>query len=374
MSWQEELRRLDSELAEGRIEPAEHRKQRDELLAQASGSTVPSPVPSPLRRPGDTWRSANPASHPGPPPQRMESPRPAVPHQKPHPPWQRTGLPATVNASPVPAIPDHMTTAPSPADIVPTRYLRIDGPAAHQPGSRFPPITPPRGEAHVPPPRETGPEEPPGKHRFGGDGSSSGRTWPFVALGVLVVLGMIVGATMWLGQDDPKPNPLSTFVPQPPAAAAQPQLEDQVPPLPGKQYPESSTMSLAKGLDLNLYPKESAQVFSQHGITQFVYRGSATGDTGYLAFALPTTSPDDAKAVIDYLRAAADAGGFVPLAADPKVVTGRNGDRRMNGTWYTSGKVALVVWASQPFDKDKTELKTSLDNALAVFQKALPPS
>ena len=52
---------------------------------------------------------------------------------------------------------------------------------------------------------------------------------------VRVVLGMIVGATMWLGQDDPKPNPLSTFVPQPPAAVAQPQLEDQVPPLPGKQ-------------------------------------------------------------------------------------------------------------------------------------------
>ncbi|WP_284743329.1 hypothetical protein [Amycolatopsis sp. RTGN1] len=379
MSWQEELRRLDAELAEGRIEPAEHRKQRDELLAQASGSTVPSPVPSPLRRPGDTWRSANPASHPVshpvPPPQRVESPRPAVPYQKPHPPWQRTGLPVSANSSPVPAIPDHMMTAPSPADIVPTRYLRIDGPAAHEPGSRFPPITPPRGETHLPPPRDAGSEEPPGKHRFGGDGSSSWRAWPFIALGVLVVLGMIIGGTMWLGQDDPKPDdPLTTFVPQPPAAAAQPQLEDQVPPLPGKQYPESSTMSLAKGLDLNLYPKESAQVFSQHGVTQFVYRGSATGDTGYIAFALPTRSADDAKAVIDYLRAAADAGGFVPVAADPKAVTGRSGDRRMDGTWYTSGKVALVLWASQPFAQDKNELKTSLDNALAVFQKALPPS
>ncbi|NBH10467.1 hypothetical protein GTY80_45425, partial [Amycolatopsis sp. SID8362] len=131
MSWQEELRRLDAELAEGRIEPADHRKQRDELLAQASGSTVPSPVPSPLRRPGDTWRSANPASHPTPvhpvaPPQRVESPRPAP---LPPPPWQRTGLPKTVSTSHVPAIPDHMTTAPSPADITPTRYLRVDGPA-----------------------------------------------------------------------------------------------------------------------------------------------------------------------------------------------------------------------------------------------------
>ncbi|WP_326956390.1 hypothetical protein [Amycolatopsis sp. NBC_01286] len=387
MSWQEELRRLDAELAEGRIEPADHRKQRDELLAQASGSTVPSPVPSPLRRPGEAWRSTNPAGHPtpvqqGPPPQRMESPRPMVPHahaQRPHPPWQRTGLPKAMSTSSVPALPDHMTTAPSPADITPTRYLRVDGQVEQPPGSRFPPITPPGGETQL---HETEPDDDgPGKHRWGvDDEESSGRTWttwPFIALGVLVVLGMIIGATMWLGRDDPAPNALTTFTPsvtQPPAAAAQPQLEDQVPPLPGVQHPESSTMSLAKGLDLNLYPKETAQVFSQHGVTQLVYRASNSGDTGFLAYAIPTENEDGAKAVVDYLRAAADAGGFKPLAADGKIVSGRSGEQRMDGTWYTSGKIAVVLWASLPFDQDKAGLKTSLDNALAVFQKALPPS
>jgi hypothetical protein len=386
MSWQEDLRRLDAELAEGRIEPADHRKQRDELLAQASGSTVPSPVPSPLRRPGDAWRSTNPASHPAPiqhaPAQRTESPRPAAPFQKPHPPWQRTGLPQqALSTSYIPAIPDHMTTAPSPADITPTRYLRVDGPPEQGPGSRFPPITPPGGESRPPlQPADAEPLPPPGKHRWDTDGESSGHswtTWPFIALGVLVVLGMIAGATMLLGSDDSKPTALSTFSPvvtQPPAAAAQPRLEDQVPPLPGLQFPESATISLAKGLDLNLYPKETAQVFSQHGVTQVVYRGSSAGDTGYIAFAVPTESADGAKAVVEYLRAAADAGGFVPLAADPKVVSGRNGDRRMDGTFYTSDKVAVVLWASLPFGKDKNELKASLDNALAVFQKALPPS
>ncbi|OXM71240.1 hypothetical protein [Amycolatopsis vastitatis] len=389
MSWQEELRRLDAELAEGRIEPADHRKQRDELLAQASGSTVPSPVPSPLRRPGEAWRSANPASHPAPaqyvpPPQRMESPRPAVPHQRPHqpppPPWQRTGLPVSPATSHVPAIPDHMTTAPSPADITPTRYLSVDGPAERGPGSRFPPITPPGGESQPAQPLP-GPEEVPGKHRWATDGEpSSERSWtsrPFIVLGALVVVGVVVGATMWLGKDDSKPNALATFTPvvtQPPAAAAQPQLEDEVPPLPGLQHPESSTMSLARGLDLKLYPKEAAQIFSQHGVTQFVYRASSAGDTGFLGYAIPAENEDGAKAIVDYLREAASAGGFVPVTADPGMVTGRNGDLRMNGTWYTSGKVAIVLWASQPFAKDKNELKTSLDNAVAVFKKALPPS
>ncbi|MEV7093070.1 hypothetical protein AB0M80_09485 [Amycolatopsis sp. NPDC051045] len=382
MSWQEELRRLDAELAEGRIEPADHRKQRDELLAQASGSTVPSPVPSPLRRPGEHWRSTNPAHHPAPappapPPQRMESPRPAVPHQRPHPPWQRTGLPTSLSTSHVPAIPDHMTTAPSPADITPTRYLRVDGPAEQGPGSRFPPITPPGGESRPPQPHPE-PEEAPGKHRWATHGESSGRaTWPFVVLGVLVVVGMVIGATMWLGGDDQQPNALTTFTPvvtQPPAAAAQPQLEDQVPPLPGLQHAESSAMSLARGLDLKLYPKEAAQVFSQHGVTQFVYRASSAGDTGFLGYAIPAENEDGAKAIIDYLREAAAAGGYVPIPADPGTVTGRNGDQRLDGTWYTSGKVAIVLWASQPFAKDKNELKTSLDNAVAVFKKALPPS
>lgn len=395
MSWQEELRRLDAELAEGRIEPADHRKQRDELLAQASGSTVPSPVPSPLRRPGETWRSTNPANHPAPaqptqpvqqaqpvqqvqpappmlPPQRVESPRPAVPP----PPWQRTGLPNSLATSHVPAIPDHMTTAPSPADITPTRYLRVDGPAEQGPGSRFPPITPPGGESRPAPV----PEEPPGKHRWATDGEPSERTrstWPFVVLGVLVVVGMVIGATMWLGSDDDKPNALSTLTPvvsQPPAAAAQPQLEDQVPPLPGMPHPESSAMSLARGLDLKLYPKEAAQVFSQHGVTQFVYRASSAGDTGFLGYAIPAENEEGAKAIIDYLREAAAAGGYSPIPADPGTVTGRNGDLRMDGTWYTSGKVAIVLWASQPFAKDKNALKTSLDNAVAVFKKALPPS
>jgi len=51
MSWQEELRRLDAELAAGRLGQAEHRRQRDELLAEASGGGAVSP----LRQDAPTW-------------------------------------------------------------------------------------------------------------------------------------------------------------------------------------------------------------------------------------------------------------------------------------------------------------------------------
>ncbi|ATY15869.1 hypothetical protein CU254_39920 [Amycolatopsis sp. AA4] len=67
MSWQEELRRLDAELAAGRLGHAEHRRQRDELLAEASGGGAASPVASPLRQDSGspTWSAPAPQATPG---------------------------------------------------------------------------------------------------------------------------------------------------------------------------------------------------------------------------------------------------------------------------------------------------------------------
>jgi hypothetical protein len=66
MSWQEELRRLDADLSAGRIGHAEHRRKREELLAEASGGAAASPVASPLRPAGSgnagVWPIAEPAA------------------------------------------------------------------------------------------------------------------------------------------------------------------------------------------------------------------------------------------------------------------------------------------------------------------------
>jgi hypothetical protein len=66
MSWQEELRRLDADLSAGRIGHAEHRRKREELLAEASGGGAASPVASPLRPAGSgnagVWPVAEPAA------------------------------------------------------------------------------------------------------------------------------------------------------------------------------------------------------------------------------------------------------------------------------------------------------------------------
>ncbi|UUV28302.1 hypothetical protein NQK81_26235 [Amycolatopsis roodepoortensis] len=373
MSWQDELRQLDVELASGRIGHTEHRKRRDELLAEASGGAMPSPVASPLRHPAGPWHSTNPAARPAELPTVTLPPVPppsTEPREAPtsEPPKGRRALPS---------LPDHKTTAPSPADINPTVYLRAEPPQPRRdPGTRQLPRNLP----------SLAPDDAVPQHRAPAleDYAVVGKkkpTWLFIAAGVLVVLGLIIGGTVWLGAPkggDQQSPPAIAQAPDalggPGAAQPEPALEDRVPALPGSPLPENSTVSLDKGVELKLFQKESAQIFAQHGVTSVVFRGSSDGDTGYLAYAVPTRSDEDAKAVVAYLMQASQAGGFALRPGDPEVVTGRDGARRLDGTWYTSGKVAVGLWASQPFNLDKNKLRTSLDKTRATFKAALPPS
>ncbi|KDN16801.1 hypothetical protein [Amycolatopsis rifamycinica] len=375
MSWQDDLRRLDADLAAGRIEPAAHRKQRDELLAQASGSTVASPVPSPLRRPATAWQSKNPAAPGAVPPQRQETPssppnyqpppRPPVHPPAPAPPWKRTG-------TGVPAVADHLTTAPSPADITPTRYLRVEGPLPDRPQlSRFPP-THPGGEPVAPGPAPQVPDEP-GKHRW--DESAGGRrrpAWLFVALGVFVVLAMIAGVTMWLGSGSDQATP-ATAPSSAPEAVRTPPLDERVPQMPGKQNPNNSTMSIAKGLELGLYPASTADLLNANGASKVIYRGAADGGVSYLVLVVPTSSPANAQAVVEKLYQDALAGGFRSVQSALRTVSGRDGDTFLNTTWYGSGSNVVSIGIAEP-DRGQAGLSSELDKAVDALEAVLPVS
>jgi hypothetical protein len=375
MSWQEDLRRLDADLAAGRIEPAAHRKQRDELLAQASGSTVPSPVPSPLRRPATAWHSTNPAAQPPvdprtAPPQRMESPS-TGPHARaqpprPAPPWQRTdsGAQKTLSHSHVPPVPDHLTTAPSPADITPTRYMRVEGQTpGPEPISRFPPVGRP---VHH---RPEEPEETPGKHRE----STGGRpTWLFLGLGVLVVLAVVVGVTAWIGSTgDPAPQGAPPPVTSSASVIRPEPLEDRVPKLPGEANPNNSTMAIEKARDLSLIPAQTADLFTSNGAKEMVFRGSADGDVNYLALVIPTASATNAQTVVETLYQQALASGMRPVTADVRTISGRHENQFLNTSWYGSGNNAVVIGVGLPY-RGQSGMSGELDGMLKQFESVLP--
>lgn len=365
MSWQEDLRQLDADLAAGRIEPAAHRKERDELLAQASGVTVPSPVPSPLRRPSRSWQTANPATHRTVPPERVETPQPRPPQP---PPWARPtpAKPAAPLERPgSPGFPDHLTTAPSPADIVPTRYLRVEGRVPGPQVSRFPEVRTAE-EPHDPPQPPEFPE-PAGRHR---DAGSRGRhTWLFLSAGVLVVLALIVGGTMWLGSTtDPAPSP---GLPPVPAGVQAAPLEDRLPPLPGVPNPNNSTMSVAKGRDLGLYLPATADLLARNGAKQVIFRGSGDGDVSYLVVVAPTDSPASAQSVIETLYQQALEAGFKPVQSDVRTVSGNDGTKFLNTTWYGSGGNVVIVGTAQPYHR-QAGMSGELDRAVKAFEDVLP--
>ncbi len=403
MSWQEDLRRLDADLAAGRIEPGLHRKQRDELLAQASGSTVPSPVPSPLRRPGaPTWHSTNPAygqQPPPPPPQRVQAPQPrseTPPEQlaRPAPDQLAQPMPARPPRQPTrhvpppqasektlspdsPEFPNHLTTAPSPADINPTRYLRVDGPAAHRsPASRFPPLTPPGGKPVVQHTQPLGPE--PGKHRWDDTPEpprAKGKkpTWLFLSLGVLVVLAMIAGATLWLGKaDDPVAPQAGSLSPTPrvPAGAIG-SLEERLPPLPGRANPGNSTMSVAKAKELGLVTPKVADLLSANGVTEVTYRGSNDRGTSILVLIASTSGPANAQNVVNTQYQDALANGFKNVQASIRTVSGVDRETFLNTSWYGSGNYAVFVGIGQPF-VGQAGLSNDLDQAVKLVEQVLP--
>ncbi|WP_181776814.1 flagellar basal body-associated FliL family protein [Amycolatopsis pittospori] len=396
MSWQDELRQLDVELASGRIGHAEHRKKRDELLAEASGGTMPSPVPSPLRRPGGTWHSTNPAVQPievpaatvqqhqpfqqhqqayPPPPQTPQAPRPEQRTQ----PISTEKPQARQKKTAVPRIADHKTTAPSPADINPTVYLRAEPPPVqHKPrqvNRPLPPLTPEPGPRHSAPSDDHTDYAVVGKRR---------PTGLFIGAGVLVVLALIIGGTLWLGSSSSSnvaeqpsvaqpPDGLSGLAPSSQPNSAQTPLEDRLPALPGTPSKDNSTMAVAKGVELNFYSKAAADYLTSKGVASITYKGSNEGTNGYLVLVIPANDAKDAEAIVKYFREnSINAGLREQRVGDRLALVGANKNGQLSGLGYVSGTMAVTTWVSQPLGGDTQALDTRLEQTLTSLDTVLP--
>lgn len=394
MSWQDELRQLDVELASGRIGHAEHRKKRDELLAEASGGTMPSPVASPLRGAAGPWHSTNPAVQP------IELPTVTLPATQPHrtpPPEQTTQPLSTEPPKPksreateplnakrgrhsVPRIADHKTTAPSPADINPTVYLRAEPPPQRKPANRrlnrsLPPLVPEPGPRHKAPVEDyavAGKDKP---------------TWLFLGAGVLVVLALIIGGAVWLGSSPSSnvagqppspsmaqpPGGLSGLVPSGRPDSAQTPLEDRLPALPGTPSKDNSTMSVNKGAELKLYSQAAADFLITKGVTSVTYKGSSDGNNGYLVLVIPTNNAKDADTIVKYFRQnSINAGMREQRVGDRLVLVGANKNGQLSGIGYASGTMTVMTWVSQPLGGDSKALDSRLEQTVAALGDVLP--
>ncbi|TLW93440.1 hypothetical protein FFT09_08575 [Saccharomonospora piscinae] len=367
MSWQEKLRRLDSEFAAGRISGSEHRRRREDILAEVSGSPLASATPtraeSPPLAPQPGWQATNPAKAADrpPAPQQQQQPEPdppapEAPAQPPAPADDRSGTPASALLSTT-----RRTTAPSPADERPTVMLRLPDYSAAPPASGV-------DSGHP------GPTEP------GRDGPRrTGLTWVAISGAVLVALGAVVGGAWWLGQDRTEPPPAAAASPPGQSAEAggddeQPALADRIPALPGTPGANDSTVAVDKGVELNLYPEHSATILAEHGVTEVVHRSSTDGATSYFLLVVPTPDERQAASLADELGSLMVGAGFAELDGVRGGLTGTLDDREVRGAWYASGAAAVNLWVSHGGAGDGERLATLTERAVGTLQEALPPA
>jgi hypothetical protein len=209
-------------------------------------------------------------------------------------------------------------------------------------------------------------------------------TWLLLPAGLLVVLALIIGGTLWLGSSDdtapgtaavPTGAPGAPSAVQDPSAPAAPptSLEDRLPVLPGVASDDNSTMSIAKGAELRLYPQDAVQKLLGTGAAEVVCDASTDGQDAYLVLAFPTTSPANAQAIAAYLGQGAVSSGFTRTPDSRFTATGDQAGRSMTGTWYASGDVAVVVWVSQVSGGQQATLADKFGRTLSAAQRALPP-
>ncbi|MFD2418088.1 hypothetical protein [Amycolatopsis pigmentata] len=376
MSWQEELRRLDSELARGRISRHEHRKQRDELLAAASGGAAPSPVAAPLAPTGTPprgfsgWQSANPGSgtaapEPAPAEQPAEVAQPAEES-----PQEQTGTSAALLAS------ERPTSAPSPADERPTESMRYPS-MAEAPTVITRPVRAEETPSLIPPmPRHSSGVVRQPSVPVWGKPRGHGPTWLFLSLGVLLVLGLIIGATFLFGG-----SKTDNAAPAPGSAVANPQLdvEGKLPELPGTPNPNNSTMSVDKAAQMQIISATDVPKVKASGAQEVVYRASAETaqpDAGYMMVAIPTASAEDAGKLVKGLRETLINAGF---RADPlgradadTAYTGSNSTGRVTALWYASGPVVIGIGVSQPLTANPASLHTRITQVHDSLATTLP--
>jgi hypothetical protein len=342
MGWQEELRQLDVELANGRITPESHRKQRDELLAVASGGGSTSPVASPLRRPpgeqGQQWQSANPGHQQATPPAREPVTPPPPP--TPVPPRPTPGRPFTT---------DRRTTAPSPADQRHTDWLpypipaagRVDSATVVRPAVMPPPPPAPRHNPHQ------GPQRPPGRRPSDTTVPLARKdrrkpVWLFIALGVVLVAALVAGGVWWIGTTSGTPASTASAV------------EKSLPVLPGTAGPNNSTVSVDRALELKVVGQHTADLMKANGAQEIIYRSSAEmadQTYGYTLFVVRTPSAGNASKLAEDLTQYAEANGFtdMKLADTPPgtAVSVQSPQGTLGESWYSSAGLTVGVGISQ---------------------------
>ncbi|QUQ69919.1 hypothetical protein [Kutzneria sp. CA-103260] len=395
MTWQEELRALDAELADKGITPAEYRRRRDNLLAAASGGFPPAAQVAPQRPAQPTPPQGQPAQ--GQPPQPIQDLAPQQPDQVQYQPIQ----PMPTQADPA----QYQTVQYQPAQLQPGPPPT---PAQGQPAQAGPPFTgqpftgapiqpmpsaqqpmPPNN--HVVPPWSPVTELPmyqPGTDQQAPAPQYAPRT-PLeedlfntraakrksraALLVVVVVVALLLLAGGWWFGVRPTMEAASTS--QAPQAL---HLED-LPAMPGTARLDRAELSVFEGQNRGLFDAREADFLQADKVSRVTFTGSTDGKLNYVVFAFVTDSAASAKKTSADLLEYQDLGGLhqadgTGLPDAVKVVKLVAGDQVQYRAIYASGLNAVMVAVAQAQPADESGVAKALRDTATTLLDKVPAS
>lgn len=399
MSWQEELRRLDEELASGRLSADDYRIRRDQVLSSAVGQQDP-PPPQQAPTSADSTQVIAPVS---------------PPHGVPQPPAQQPPMPpqpvGDQSAERTQAVSWQQQQQQTPhADVSRTEYVQPQQQPPqpqYSPAGGFPqtpPQSPPTGfpqSQQAPWNAPEGDQSPPwgGGNDLGGGGSDSEwgvRQGPEffsdkpkkggngkkigAIVGVVVVLAAIAFGAYWLwGRDSgngggqptagPTQQPASSSAPKPPDPMALGAMPGQA-----ETHDDITSFSQVDGLKY-LNPQElSAYQSAGAGKVKFVVYHLDNGDRITL-FLAQATSANAAKTAAEKLEQIQVTNGAKRDSSAPDgvyvtTIDEKDGQSAQARGHYAHGKVIVRIEASGP--GSLSQAKTDFTSALNAQLTALP--
>jgi len=381
MTWQEELRQLDSALAEGELAANEYRKRRDEILAAASSAQPPSPVI-------------------GPP----TGPQPIV------------AADGGDNAADVTQVVDVKSGEADETQIIDattaagaakngdagTQAMTPVNPAAQQQTPPVPVGAPPqqRQAWSAQPPDPAAPAAPPGmfapqqqpvpgpsvtpmdaQNLFAGNKPPSGGKKPWlIAIALLVVLAIAGGAVWFFGFRDTGGTDNAQDQQNQPTSEAQapPPVDVTSIKLPGTPGKNTGEMDIARASELGVLAPAEGALIADTGADELVYTGSGDGDFHYMLYAYKSADAAAATELTGKLLDIQKQLGYeetsVGEVREPVTVTGVANDKAaaMRGV-YTYGDTTIQLSVLQIPAGDAEELRARFQTAMTTVTGAAPP-
>ncbi|GAB2828136.1 flagellar basal body-associated FliL family protein [Lentzea nigeriaca] len=365
MTWQEELQKLDLELASGRISADDYRRRRDEVLAGSASAPAPQQQQGPFAPPF-RWQAT-------PPQQGQQPPNPDA-----------TQVVGTGQA-PAPDATQVVNTQQK-GDADRTQFVRpVTGPNPQQGGwqSQQPISAPPpwtTGDGGFGPVGEPSPGWiAQGPEAFDDAGERSGKGKIFAIIGVILVLALIGGGIWWFTSRPSSGGGGETSAQttsQTPTSKPKPKDDLEIADLPGTQEDQSGIKTFDDVVAQKLLTDEENAAYTTAGATK-VRVGVSKLPNGDVVQVITAQASDAAAAAtaVEALTALQVKFGMKPYSGvSPASVSTHQvdvaGDKKGSVRAHYVHKNTIV--RVQVAGKDQAAISKDFDTVLAAQLSALP--